>query len=159
MAKVALPLPLPPIPSGPDGQIPAMPAAEYSREPTIGWPIAVQQSARKFPSIADNRQDALRPRRDARGPVPRPCILRSIPESISLSVPHLSPPAHSASRLRARDSLDITVPTGMHATSEISLYDISSNSRMTRTSRKPEGSISMQVRKADIFDDWTSVSS
>src|SRR4029077_10476739 len=87
--KVALPLPLPPILAGPDGQIPARPAGDYIRGPTIGWPIVVQQSARKFPSIADNRQDALRPQREGRGPVRRPCILRSIPGSISLSVPHL----------------------------------------------------------------------
>src|SRR5260370_8023057 len=93
--KVALPLPLPPILAGPDGQIPTMPAAEYSREPTIGWPIAVQQSARKFPSIADNRQDALRPRREGRGPVPHPCIHRPIPETISFSLPPLLSPAPS----------------------------------------------------------------
>src|SRR6185312_5044126 len=62
-------------------------------------------------------------------------------------------PNFSASRRRARDSRDITVPAGTPTTSPISAYDRPCTSRSTSTSRNSTG-ISASACVTNARSDW-----
>src|SRR5437588_5098000 len=79
-------------------------------------------------------------------------VYESVNQSLGFPAVHrptplvVSPESNSCSLERARANRDITVPTGIDAITEISLYDRSSISRKMITSRNSGGSSSMAFR-------------